>query len=333
MRKSYLFLLVLFFMFLGCVKQSKRYNEPELVPANYNLVNAKLRPYYYKKHLSGVLERQTKFAIEPGERGYSKDQNYSRIVVADIVTKDEKGKNVENRNRVVAIENYSLKDKTGFNPYDYIMVSKHIYNYKTDKVFHYKVKNGDPEQVQEMGNREMDKKELNAYLLSDIKLFNVVFPLYKATGEKFKKIKAKVLKEHGGKNISDFLLKKVKLLKKVVGKLTGGENIHANLTMQVILPDNKLFSIQVLYVPKNIVEKIKEGHIYRNIVVSLNDNIIAKGIVMLGGSSASIKIGKDSIIIADYVRGLEDILNEPSQNKEDNQKSEEKSEEKSDNQS
>ncbi len=309
MRKKLILILVVFSLFISCVKQSTRYSEPELKPEKYNLENAKMRSYYYKKHLSSVLQRSEKLSIEPEQRGKNKEKEYARIIVADIITKNAKGKTNEQRNRVIAIENYGLRDKSGFNPYDFIMVSKYVYDYSTDKVIHYKVKNGDPENVARVDSRELNKKELNAFLLSDEQLFKIIEPLFYASANKLNSLKTKIRKEHTGKTISEFLIKKAKLVRKVTAKKLdrAGEEFQANITLQVFLENGKTFLVYVLYPPNQIVQRLVVGKFYNNIVVNFDDLIFGKGKENMPGGSASVDVGKYSVVIVDYIRGLENV--------------------------
>lgn len=315
MKRLFLIVLTLFAVLsIGCVKQKTRYNEPALTPENYESTAVKLYEYYFSKHLGNVLERTDDTSISKEERG-RRTNVYSRIIVADLRQQIGSAQTpTEKRNQIICIENYGLRDKTGFNPYDYIMVSKYKYDYAMNQVVYYKVNNGDPNNTQEVDKRIFSTEEINAYIKSVDELNKIVQPL-RVTNDpnKFKEFWEDIRKKYVFGTRTEFLIKQ-SVVTHVFGTEQGQQTATQAATLEQAVAvveaqveGGKKIRINLIYIPINIVRKLKVGDVLNNLIVTLDDSVMGKGKLIMGFGN-TYEAGNEGLVITTYIRGLEHLL-------------------------
>jgi hypothetical protein len=341
MRKIiYLLTFVILAFSFSCVKQKMRFHEPELNNENYNIPNAiTFFALYYKKHVKSTLETSDRIAITKEQRGSTPEQKYSRVVFANVnlQTGGGTGEGIT-KSRIVCIENYGLGDASGFNPYDYVLKSR--FNYQENDlpiVVEYKVKNGDPANKEEVGRRQIEEAEINAFMRSGEYLYNLISPVQKLTNEKdrlrnsgniskakemeerIKALSKSIVEKYASKIIVEFNLKNLRALYlnsqaaggvRAVGSgsaLAGSVGIF-----ELGLDNGRKMIINVVYVPADIIAKMKaepETKRYNFIIrfeTSLATSIIVKPIVNFPDFPQS--LDKEMLVVA-YIRGLEHYQN------------------------
>lgn len=319
LKKIIVSIMIILSFSLSCVKQKNRFNEPTLTPENYDQNATKIYDYYYKKHLSNVLNRSDQLQITKDQRGNDRSKQYSRIVVVDTRAQayGNASSTDEKRNHIVCIENYGLKDKSGFNSFDYIMYSKYVYNYEMNKVIHYKVLNGDKNKLVRIDDRFFTSEEANAFLLSDRKFYSITRNLFKFKGLKRIKLKKRIQKQYSLGTRSEFLIKKIEIVKVIEGTMTTsgvgsaqGISMHSYLVYDMIFENNEKLRCMLIYVPKNIAPKVKERKTYDNVVITIDDQVFNQLEVQ--------GLKNTYAIVTSYVRGLEHLLTETSQDENEN---------------
>lgn len=315
MFKKTVFFIIAIIMSFSCVKQKTRFSEPELTPENYHASASKLYAYYYSKHLDNALNRSDEISITKNERSGVRDSRYSRIVVADI-TQNVGSQTSIRRNQIIAIENYGPKDKTGFNPYDVIMVSKYEYKYSLNTVIHYKIKNGNPEEKAEVDRRPFGTLEANAFLLTTGYLYKrVVANLKKLKGEKLAEFVKDIKKKYIYGTRSEFIIKNATVIDKNLVTEGGGSagQTQSDFICEVSLSDGKKFRMFLLYPPNTVVKAVKIGKTYSNFIITIDDNLWTEpvNINTVSRSTAGITGIRDKkMLMVTYIRGLDYLANE-----------------------